>query len=77
MAVAQETIRMTGIRCERCVARLGTALRDHEGLESASANLVGDVTLAWDEERTSRDEILTALARAGFRETSAAPAGWE
>ena len=77
MAVAQETIRMTGIRCERCVGRLAAALQAHEGLESASANLVGDVTLAWDDERTSRNEILTALARAGFRETSASPTGWE
>ena len=65
---------MTGIRCERCVGRLAAALQDHQGLESASANLVGDVTLAWDEERTSRDDLLAALARAGFRE---APAGWE
>jgi copper chaperone CopZ len=71
MAVAQETIRMTGIRCERCVGRLAVALQGHEGLESASANLVGDVTLAWDEERTSRDAILTSLARAGFREAPA------
>jgi copper chaperone CopZ len=74
VAVAQETIRMTGIRCERCVGRLAAALQDHQGLESASANLVGDVTLAWDEERTSRDDLLAALARAGFRE---APADWE
>jgi hypothetical protein len=71
---ATETIRMTGIRCERCVGRLAAALQDHDGLESASANLVGDVTLAWDAERTSRDAILEALARQGFRE---APAGWE
>jgi copper chaperone CopZ len=74
MAVAQETIRMTGIRCERCVGRLAAALQEHQGLQSARANLVGDVTLAWDEERTSRDDILAALARAGFRE---APASWE
>jgi copper chaperone CopZ len=74
MAVAQETIRMTGIRCERCVGRLAGALRGHEGLESASANLVGDLTLAWDEKRTSRAAILEVLARAGFRE---APAQWE
>jgi copper chaperone CopZ len=77
MAVAQETIRMTGIRCERCVGRLAATLRGHDGLESASANLVGDVTLAWDEERTSREQILTVLAGAGFRETSASPASWE
>jgi copper chaperone CopZ len=70
--VVRETIRVTGIRCERCVGRLAVALEGHEGLESASANLVGDVMLSWDEERTSRDAILTALSKAGFRE---APAG--
>ena len=74
MAVAQETIRMTGIRCERCVARLAAALEGHEGLESASANLVGDVTLAWNEKLTSRDALLDALAKQGFRE---APVAWE
>jgi copper chaperone CopZ len=72
VAVITETISVTGIRCERCVGRLSVALRGHEGLESASANLVGDVTLAWDEERTSRTEIVAALARAGFREAPAA-----
>ncbi len=70
MSVVQETIRVTGVRCERCVGRLATALRGHDGLESANANLLGDVTLAWDEERTSRGEILVALARAGFHESS-------
>ena len=68
MTVHEETIRVTGIRCERCVGRLAAALRGQEGLESASANLVGDVTLAWDESRTSREVILSVLARAGFRE---------
>jgi copper chaperone CopZ len=77
MATVTETVRVTGVRCERCVGRLAAALQGHEGLESASANLVGDVTLAWDEEQTSRDELLAVLSRAGFRETSAAPAGWE
>jgi len=72
VAVLQETIRVTGMRCERCVGRLAVALRGHEGLESATANLIGDVTLAWDEERTSREALLAALARAGFREASGA-----
>ena len=74
----QETIRVTGIRCERCVGRLAVALRGHEGLESANANLLGDVTLSWDENRTSREAIVGALARAGFRETQVAGgADWE
>ena len=72
MAVASETIRVSGIRCERCVMRLAHVLRDHEGLESANANLMGEVTLAWDDARTSRDALLAAMARGGFRE--AAPA---
>ncbi len=67
-----ETIRVTGVRCERCVMRLGHVLRGHEGLESANANLMGEVTLSWDDARTSRDALLEAMARGGFRE--AAPA---
>ncbi|HEV2711709.1 MAG TPA: heavy-metal-associated domain-containing protein [Gaiellaceae bacterium] len=62
-----ETFEVSGIRCERCVNRLAAALRGHDGLEFASANLMGQVTLEWDEERTSRDRLLTSLARAGFR----------
>ena len=61
---------MSGIRCERCVGRLAGALRGHEGLEYANANLMGDVSLAWDEERTSRDAIMALLARSGFREVA-------
>ena len=64
----RETIHVTGIRCERCVSRLAVALRGHEGLELASANLLGDVTLEWDEKRTSREALVSALAAAGFRE---------
>jgi hypothetical protein len=63
-----ETIQVTGIRCERCVGRLAGALRGHEGLEAANANLMGEVSLTWDEERTSREALLETLARAGFRE---------
>jgi hypothetical protein len=48
--------------------RLAGTLEDHEGLESASANLVGQVSIAYDDARTSRDAIVAALARGGFRE---------
>lgn len=63
-----ETIQVSGIRCERCVSRLAAALTGHDGLDSANASLMGEVTLTWDEERTSRDDLLAAMARAGFRE---------
>jgi copper chaperone CopZ len=63
-----ETIQVTGVRCERCVMRLAGALQGHEGLEAANANLMGEVTLEWDDERTDRASLLDALSRAGFRE---------
>jgi copper chaperone CopZ len=65
--VRSEMMQMTGIRCERCVLRLGGALGELDGLESAHANLLGEVTLAWDDEVVHKDQILAALARAGFR----------
>ena len=61
-----ETVQVSGIRCERCVNRLAAALSGHEGLESANANLMGQVTLSWDESRTSREALLEAMARGGF-----------
>jgi copper chaperone CopZ len=67
MAVRTETLQVTGIRCERCVMRLAATLEGQVGLEQANANLMGQVTLSWDDERTSRDDILAAMARGGFR----------
>jgi copper chaperone CopZ len=68
MATVSETIQVSGIRCERCVNRLAGALSGHEGLEAANANLMGQVTLVWDDEQTSRDQLLAAMAEGGFRE---------
>jgi copper chaperone CopZ len=68
MATRSETIQVSGIRCERCVGRLAGALRTHAGLEAANANLMGRVLLSWDDAQTSRDALLEALAKAGFRE---------
>ena len=69
MAVVTETLQVSGIRCERCVNRLAVALRAAEGLESANANLMGVVTLSWDDERTDRVRLVQAMAQAGFHET--------
>jgi copper chaperone CopZ len=69
--VISETFQVSGIRCERCVMRLGAALEGHDGLEAATANLVGQVTLTWDTDRTSREALVEALSRAGFRPVEA------
>jgi len=68
MATQSETLQVTGIRCERCVNRLAATLRGHDGLESANANLMGQVSLQFDDEKTSRDALVAAMAKAGFRE---------
>ena len=68
MAVRSETLQVTGIRCERCVNRLAAALRGNDGLESANANLMGQVSLQFDDEKTTRDELVATMAKAGFRE---------
>ena len=70
MAAVTERIRVQGIRCERCMARLGHVLNGHEGLESANATLMGEVTLAWDDEVTSREALLAAMKRGGFSEVA-------
>lgn len=71
MATVSDTIHVSGVRCERCVGRLAGTLRQHEGIESANANLMGRVAIAWDDEVTSRDEIVATLTRGGFPELQA------
>ena len=61
---------VSGVRCERCIGRLAGALRGHDGIEYANANLMGEVSLAWDEGTTSREAIVAALARSGFPEVA-------
>jgi copper chaperone CopZ len=68
VATVSETIQVSGIRCERCVMRLADTLEGAEGLESANANLMGQVLLSWDDEVTSREALLERLAAGGFRE---------
>lgn len=68
--MATATVQVSGVRCERCIGRLAGALRGHDGIEYANANLMGEVSLAWDDEKTSRDAIVAALARSGFPEVA-------
>jgi copper chaperone CopZ len=68
MAIVRETLQLSGIRCERCVLRLAKTLESHEGLEAANANLMGELTLVYDDARTTRAALLDDMARGGFRE---------
>src|SRR3977135_2918664 len=48
--------------------RLAGTLEGTEGLESANANLMGQVTFSYDDERTTRDALVEVMSRGGFRE---------
>ena len=50
MATVSDVIQVSGVRCERCVGRLAGTLRQVDGIESANANLMGQVSLSWDDE---------------------------
>lgn len=63
-----DTIQVSGVRCERCVGRLAGTLRGHEGIEAANANLMGQVSLSWDDAVTTREAIVETLKRGGFPE---------
>ena len=71
MATVSDRIQVSGVRCERCVGRLAGTLRQVEGIEAANANLMGQVSLSWDESRTSREAIVETLRRGGFPEVEA------
>jgi copper chaperone CopZ len=68
MAAVTETIQVSGIRCERCVMRLAKTLEGTDGLDSANANLMGQVVLSYDDDQTTRDALVEIMARGGFRE---------
>ena len=68
MATVSDVIQVGGVRCERCVGRLAGTLRQVVGIETANANLMGQVSLSWDDGQTSREEIVATLKRGGFPE---------
>jgi copper chaperone CopZ len=68
MAIVNDTLQVSGIRCEKCVMRLAKTLEGTDGLEFANANLMGLVQLSWDDEVVSRDALIETMARGGFRE---------
>lgn len=65
MAAVTETLEVDGVRCERCVQKLAVALGAVDGLAGASANLMGEVTIAYDTPAV-RAAAVAAIETAGF-----------
>ncbi len=58
---------MDGVFCVKCVQTIGTALAALPGVVSASANLVGNVTVVLsDDDDELRSEVRRRLLEAGF-----------
>ena len=47
--------------------RLGGVLRHVDGIESANASLMGQVSVSWDDAIVSREAIVRALEGGGFQ----------
>ena len=78
MATVSETVHVKGIRCERCVARLGHVLKGHQGLESANATLAGAMSASASILATSSGVVVChghegASGRGKFRGPTGAP----
>jgi copper chaperone CopZ len=65
METVTETLEVEGVRCVQCVQKLGEALGRVEGLAGASANLMGEVTIAYGEP-SARAAAVAAIEAAGF-----------
>ena len=62
-----ETLQVEGVHCMQCVAKIGGAIGEIDGLRAASANLAGEVSIRYDaEEPQTRRAVVEALAAAGF-----------
>jgi len=55
-------------RADDCRAVLACALEGQPGLAGAHANLMGEVTLTWDDDVTSREALAQVLSTSGFHE---------
>jgi copper chaperone CopZ len=56
-----------GMHCTSCAVSIDWELEDVDGVELAKTNFADAVTeVTYDDARVSTDEILAAVARAGF-----------
>lgn len=60
-------IKITGMTCASCVARVEQAIRDTQGVESASVNLATEkATFVYDPAQISIDDIVSSIKKAGY-----------
>ena len=65
MTAVREILQVENVMCQRCVASIAAALGPIDGLLGASANLMGEVTVAYDDAAVGI-AVVAALDEAGF-----------
>jgi copper chaperone CopZ len=66
------TYSVAGMHCSSCAISIDWELEDLEGVTEARTSYAhGQSTVVFDPDRVSEDDVLAAIARAGFQTTSA------
>jgi copper chaperone CopZ len=63
--VIAEVFEVEGVRCPRCIEKIAAALSGVEGLLSADANLMGEISVRLDGP-AAHERVQAALEDAGF-----------
>lgn len=70
--MTREILEFDGVFCERCVGRIAQAVAPVDGVLAASANLAGEISLAYDDP-AARAAVVAAVEAAGFTLTGSRP----
>lgn len=58
-------LKIEGMSCQHCVMSVQKALSAVDGVESSDVS-VGSATVVYDDARSNRDVIITAIRKAGY-----------
>ena len=73
-ALVTETFPIEGMTCASCANRVQRALNNVEGVADAAVNLASEqATVRYAPDQTGRDDLIAAVAAAGYRARPAAP----
>ncbi len=64
--MATENLKIEGMSCQHCVARVKKAVDAVEGVVSSEVS-IGSAKVEYDESRAGREEIVKAIEGAGYK----------
>jgi copper chaperone len=60
------TLTIEGMSCQHCVMKVKKAIDDVQGVSDVEVT-IGRAVLSFDETKTSKEEIVAAVAKAGYK----------